>query len=200
ASQLDRMDVWLQQAAAPAALLDPTTAGLHAIAAIDYNARGQRVDITLGNQTVTTYSYDPQTFRLTNLATDRPNSFAADQQNVQNLFYYYDPAGNITRIRDTADTQDVIYFNNQRIDPTSDYTYDPLYRLIRATGREHLGQTGGVLNAAQQVSNDDAFRMGLPQPGDGKAMGNYKEAYTYDGVGNLLTIAHQVSSGGWTLN
>lgn len=200
ASQLDRMDVWLQQAAAPAALLDPTTAGLHAIAAIDYNARGQRIDITLGNQTVTNYNYDPQTFRLINLVTARPNTFPSNQQTVQDLAYNCDPVGNVTRIRDTADTQDVIYFNNQRVAPTGDYTYDPLYRLIRATGREHLGQAGSVLNAAQQVTNDDSFRMALPQPGDGKAMGNYTEIYTYDPVGNFLTMAHQVSSGGWTRN
>ena len=40
---LDQMDVWLQQAAAPAALLDPATADRHAVTGIDYNARGQRV-------------------------------------------------------------------------------------------------------------------------------------------------------------
>ncbi|HME05946.1 MAG TPA: hypothetical protein VKG25_02815 [Bryobacteraceae bacterium] len=44
---------------------------------------------------------------------------------------------------DTADTQDVIYFNNQRVDPTGDYTYDPLYRLIRAAGREQAGTRRG---------------------------------------------------------
>jgi RHS repeat-associated protein len=194
ASQLDQMDVWLQQTAAPSMLLDPSTASLHAITTIDYNARGQRVDITLGNQTVTTYAYDPQTFRLTNLATNRPGTFPANQQGVQDLFYYYDPVGNITRIRDTADTQDVIYFNNQRVDPTGDYTCDPLYRLIHATGREHLGQNG----SSAQVTNDDSLRTSLPQPGDGAAMGNYTETYTYDPVGNLLAMAHQVASGGWT--
>ena len=200
ARQLDRMDAWLQQAAAPTGLLNPATADLHAITSIDYNARGQRIGIGLGNQTVTTYDYDPQTFRLINLATTRPNTFPANQQGVQNLTYNYDPVGNVTRLRDTADTQDVIYFNNRRVDPTADYTYDPLYHLILATGREHLGQTGGVLNAAQQVTNDDSFRTGLPQPGDGKVMGNYTESYTYDPAGNLLAMAHQVSSGGWTRN
>ena len=198
ANQLDAMDVWLQQAAAPAALLNPSTAGLHAITGIDYNARGQRIGITLGNQTAIQYAYDEQTFRLTNLITNRPNTFAANQQTVQNLAYYYDPVGNITRLGDTADTQNVIYFKNQRVDPTGDYTYDPLYRLIRATGREHLGQNAGALLAPQQVTNDDSFRIGLPQPGDGTAMGNYAENYAYDLAGNLLSMAHQVSSGAWT--
>ena len=110
------------------------------------------------------------------------------------LAYNYDPVGNITRLRDTADTQDVIYFNNERVDPTADYTYDPVYRLIRATGREHLGQNGGALQAPQQVTNDDSLRIGLPQPGDGTAMGNYAETYSYDSVGNLLAMARTLPS------
>ena len=198
AGQLVRMDAWLQQAAIPTTLLGPATAGLHAITAIDYNERGQRIDITLGNQTETTYAYDPQTYRLINLTTNRPNTFAANQQNVQNLSYSHDAVGNVTRIRDDADTQDVIYFKNQRVDPTADFTYDPLYRLIRSTGREHLGQNGAALSPPQQITNDDSFRMGLPQPDDGNAMGTYTETYKYDPVGNLLSLAHAVSSGGWT--
>lgn len=197
-ARLVSVDAWLQQAAAPAALLAPGTADRHAVTAIAYNARGQRLSIAFGNGTATAYDYDPDTFRLAHLATTRPGSFPAAQQTVQALAYFYDPVGNITRIRDTADTQDVIYFQNQRVEPSTDYTYDPLYRLIAAVGREHLGQSGGVLSAPQQIGNDDGFRMGLPQPGDGTAMGIYAESYGYDAVGNLLTMAHQVGAGGWT--
>ena len=50
-----------------------------------------------GNGTESAYDYDPQTFRLTSLTTTRPGSFAADQQTVQDLAYYYDPVGNVTR-------------------------------------------------------------------------------------------------------
>jgi RHS repeat-associated protein len=197
-AQLVRVDAWLQQAAVPTALLDPGTADRHAVTAIDYNARGQRLSIAFGNGTTTTYDYDPETFRLTHLTTTRPNSFAADEQAVQALAYYYDPVGNITRIRDNADTQNVIFFKNQRVEPSTDYTYDPLYRLIAAIGREHLGQSGGALQAPQQATNDDSFRMNLPQPGDGNAMGIYTETYGYDPVGNLLSMGHQVSAGNWT--
>ena len=73
-----------------------------------------------------------------------------------------------------------MFFRNQRVEPSGDYTYDALYRLIAATGREHLGQTGGALLPPQQVTNDDSFRTGLPQPGDGNAMGTYTENYSYD--------------------
>ena len=195
---LSQVDAWLQQAAAPAALLDPATADVPAVTGIGYNARGQRVSISYGNGTGSAYAYDPQTFRLVQLTTTRPGSFAAAQQTVQDLAYYFDPAGNVTFIRDDADTQNVIFFRNQRVEPSAGYTYDPLYRLIAATGREHLGQTGGGLTPPAQVTNDDSFRMGLPQPGDGNAMGTYTETYSYDPIGNLLTMAHQVGSGHWT--
>ena len=198
AGLLSQVDAWLQQAAAPAALLDPATADLHAVTGIEYDARGQRVSISYGNGTGSAYAYDPQTFRLTQLTTTRPASFTANQRTVQDLFYYYDPVGNITRIADDADTQDVIFFRNQRVEPSASYTYDPLYRLIAATGREHLGQTGGALSPPVQVSNDDSIRTSLPQPGDGNAMGTYTETYSYDPIGNILAMAHQVSSGSWT--
>lgn len=198
ASLLVTMDAWLQRSAAPAALLDPATATMRAVTSIEYNARGQRASIGYGNGTVSACGYDPQTFRLTALTTTRPGSLPANQRVVQALAYYYDPAGNITRIADSADTQDVIFFRNQRVEPSASYAYDPLYRLTSATGREHLGQNGAALAAPQQVSSDDSARAGLPQPGDGNAMGTYTETYGYDAAGNLLTMVHQVSSGNWT--
>ena len=198
AQQVATIDVWLQQMAAPSSVLATSSASLHAVTAIDYNARNQRTRSTFGNGTVTNYTYDPLTFRLTGLTTTRSGSFPANQQTVQDLSYYYDPVGNITHISDTADTQNVIFFRNQRVEPSADYTYDALYRLISATGREHLGQTGAALSLPQQVTNDDSFRVRLPQPGDGNAMGTYTEIYTYNPVGNILAMAHQVASGSWT--
>ena len=196
--QLVRVDAWLQATAAPTALLDPATADSHPVTAIQYNARGQRILVATGNGSNSAYSYDPATFRLINVTTTRPDSFPANQQTVQDLAYYYDPVGNVTRTRDSADTQDVVFFNNQRVEPSADYTYDPTYRLVTAKGREHLGQSGGVLSPPQQVTDDDSLRTGLPQPGDGNAMGIYTEAYAYDPAGNLLTMVHQVGSSSWT--
>jgi RHS repeat-associated protein len=170
------------------------------VTSIAYNARGQRAAVAYGNGVGVSYAFDPLTFRLTRLTALRPASFAANAQTVQDLRYFYDPVGNITRIRDDADIQNVVFFANQRVEPSSDYTYDPLYRLISARGREHLGQTGSALNAAAQVTDDDSFRSRLPQPGDGKAMGTYIENYSYDALGNILSMAHVVASGGWTRN
>jgi len=196
--QLRQVDVWPQQAAAPATLLDPATAGLHAVTAIAYNAKGQRVSVGYGNGTTSAYGYDPLTFRLTTLTTARPASFPASQQTVQALSYFYDPAGNVTGIRDDADTQNVIFFRNQRVEPSASYTYDAVYRLLAATGREHLGQTNGAVSPPAQVTDDDSPRTGLPQPGDGTAMATYTENYGYDPAGNLTSVGHVVSSGNWT--
>lgn len=204
ANLMERIDVWIRQAAAPATLLDPLTADIAAVTGVEYNERGQRTSITHGNQVQATYNYDRETFKLRTLTTTRPNTFAANERTVQELFYQYDPAGNVTRIRDTADIQNVVFFRNQRVEPSADYTYDPLYRLTIATGREHLGQTGAALNPAVQPTNDDSSRthsapnVRFLSPGDGNAMGNYTERYEYDSVGNLMHLIHQVASGGWT--
>jgi RHS repeat-associated protein len=157
---------------------------------ISYNARGQRVSIQFGNNTNTAYSYDPATLRLTQLTTTRP-TFPSNQQTVQDLAYAYDPAGNILHVQDDADIQDVVFFRNVRVEPSADYTYDPIYRLIAASGREQLGLSGGTSLPPAATSYNDVPRVGLLQPGDGNAMGIYSEQYRYDFVGNFLQFIHQ---------
>jgi RHS repeat-associated protein len=210
ADLLEQVYAWLNQGAEPGNLLDPATANLHAVTDIDYDAKGQRVLIDHGNGARTSYTYDPLTFRLTHLLTRRnAASFPGDCPQpppagwpgcqVQNLHYAYDPAGNITHIRD--DAQQTIYFKNKRVEPSAEYTYDALYRLIEATGREHLGLTGGAPNAPTSHSYNDAPRVGIPHPNDGNAMGTFLERYVYDAVGNFLDMQHHGSDPahpGWT--
>ena len=152
---------------------------------IDYDAKGQRVSIEYGNGISTRFEYDPLTFRLAHLQTLR----AAER--LQDLSFTYDPSGNVTHIQD--DSQQTIYFNNQVVTPENNYTYDAVYRLISATGREHAGQT-----AQPQTSFDDRFRIHLPHPGDPLAMGRYTESYRYDEVGNLSEVVHEAVNGSWT--
>ncbi|MGF1614664.1 MAG: SpvB/TcaC N-terminal domain-containing protein [Gammaproteobacteria bacterium] len=173
---------------------------------IDYDAKGQRKRIDYRNGVSTFYDYDPLTFRLVHLLTRRdavvfrddcPQSPLTDWPGcqVQNLHYAYDPVGNITHIRD--DAQQTIYFKNQRVDPSAEYTYDALYRLIEATGREHLGQAG----SPTPPDAFNQFHTRLDHPGDGNAMGTYIEQYVYDAVGNILSMQHRGSDPahpGWT--
>jgi RHS repeat-associated protein len=166
---------------------------------ISYDAKGQRQAISYGNGTSTVYSHDPLTFRLMNLYTARSSSsFPGDDPNppkqprgIQNLSYSYDPVGNVTQIRDSA--QQTIYYNNAKVAPVMSYTYDARYRLIQATGREAIGQV-----SQPQPSYDDSPRMNQPLPNDWTAMRNYTEGYQYDVVGNFLALIHGTASGNWT--
>jgi RHS repeat-associated protein len=166
---------------------------------IDYNAKGQRTLITYattdGAGVTTTYDYDDKTFRLAKLTTKR-NAAAFNGTDrpgeVQNLRYTYDPAGNITTIRD--DAQPTIYFNGQVVTPQCQYTYDAMYRLVEAKGREHIGQVG----PQPETTWDDRFRWRLAHPHDGQAMRTYTETYEYDPVGNIDKLIHQAVNGNWT--
>jgi len=167
---------------------------------IDYNAKGQRMRIEYGNNTATAYTYDPLTLRLRSLTTTRA-TFPTNQQVVQDLVYTYDPSGNITHIQDNADIQNVVFFRNQRVEPSADYTYDAIYRLIQASGREQLGLGGGIPLSPAATSYNDVPRAGLLQLGDGNAVGTYTEQYQYDPVGNFLQFIHHGSNPanpGWT--
>ena len=179
ANLLDQVHAWLNANAEPVSMLDNGTADLHAVTNIDYGAKGQRTQIDFGNGVRTTYAHDPLTFRLVNLLTWR----AADD--LQNLHYTYDPVGNISHIRD--DAQQTLFFKNKRVEPSAEYTYDAIYRLIEATGREHLGQVGGV---PITHSYNDVPRVGMVHPAEGNARGTYLERYLYDVVGNFEKMKH----------
>ncbi len=193
---LDRLDVWLHRAAAPAGLLDPDTADLHVLTDLTYDAAGRTTSRVRGNGTTTDYRYDAGTARLLSLTTTRPG-FPAQERTVQALAYTHDPVGNVTRVRDTADLANAVFFRNRRVEPGTDYTYDHLYRLIRATGREHVGLADGGTAAPSPTGPDDGPRTGLAHPGDGNAVVTYVESYRYDEASNMLETAHVTASGTW---
>src|SRR5437660_1341561 len=105
------------------------------------------------------------------------------------------------RCQDDADIQNVVFFNNRRVEPSAEYTYDAIYRLIEASGREHLGLAGVAPNAPAATSYNDMPRVGLQHPGDGAAVGTYDETYQYDPLGNLKQLVHAGTdpvNPGWT--
>jgi RHS repeat-associated protein len=207
ANMPEAVHAWLGRATEPAALLDPATADLHALEDADYDAKGRRTRIAYGNGVVTTLDYDPLTSRLVRLRTRRdPAAFPGDCPSpapagwpgclVQSLHYTHDPIGNVTTIRD--DAQQAIFFRNRRVAPGAEYTYDSVYRLIEATGREHLGQVGG---SPAVHAFDDVTRAHVAHAADGNAMGSYLERYVYDAAANLLSMQHRgtdPAAAGWT--
>ena len=158
---------------------------------IRYNAKGQKVFLKLGNGTLTQYDYDPMTFRLRQMRTTRPadhedfpqrRSNLSDTNIVQQLLYTYDPVGNIMEIYD--DAYEPVFFQKQMVLPRSHYTYDALYRLISAEGREQAGA-----NTAPTYQKDDPWSGGN-FPVTNKTLRNYTQSYTYDAVGNIKQMKH----------
>ncbi len=169
---------------------------------ITYNVKGQKLSMELGNDTTTRYTYDSETFRLVHLFTRRDddiskgdcasNTAGAPRPQrpcgVQNLHYTYDPVGNITHIHD--DAQQTIYFRNGAVEPSNDYTYDALYRLIEANGREQAGVTD-----APTIPEVNWPRGPIPSD---TTLRRYTQRYEYDAVGNFIVMEHKADCGDWT--
>jgi RHS repeat-associated protein len=192
ANLLDKVDVRLRGAGVASTFVTD----------IDYNAKGQRERINYANGTTTTYEYDPLTFRLERLRTQRranPDASASQlfkrPSVVQDLRHTYDPIGNLTRIEDAA--LETIIRNGQSVEPVSAYTYDAFYRLIEAKGREHIGQNAFNFNPPDSDYRDYPF-VGRAHPNDLRALRNYTERYEYDPVGNIEALVHRFNGAGWT--
>jgi RHS repeat-associated protein len=150
---------------------------------IGYNAKGQRTLLALANGLMTRYEYDPHTFRLVRLRTEkyrRENgyTFAPDGGLLQDLAYRYDLAGNITQIQDRGTGKGI----NGIFAFDRDFTYDAIYRLLSGTGIEHSAYTHAGepwLEMLQHHNND------LTQTR------HYRQRYTYDPAGNILELAHR---------
>lgn len=180
-----------------------------AINRIVYDAKGQIERIWYANNTVTRYKYHPETFRLMQLRTTRRdavtqvdydppfpehNSGLRDNNVLQQLNYTYDPIGNITEIYDNA--YEPIFFNNQIIEPRSTYTYDALYQLIEASGREN-----SALNNAPEGKEAETIPANFPINGQ-NVLRSYVQEYEYDATGNINRMIHRAGIGnlseGWT--
>ncbi len=156
----------------------------------EYDAKGQRQFAQYGNGFITNYFYDPKTFRLVNLVTKKTGT--ADTHSLQNLHYTFDPVGNIISSKD--DAQQTHYFNNAVVKPESHFEYDAMYRLLKATGREHAGLGGN----AQRNHSDLPFLAQLPHVNELNAVRRYAEQYEYDECGNILQMQHSAINGTWT--
>ena len=80
---------------------------------------------------------------------------------------------------------DAAFFRNQQVEPSSDYIYDALYRLIEATGRENDAAIGAPPQLEGAGGRIAAFRS-TPTG----ALRNYTQRYRYDAVGNIDEMRH----------
>jgi RHS repeat-associated protein len=168
------------------------------LASCEYDAYGRQSAAVAGNSTITTYTYGKLTQRLTNKTVLRQQS--GKDSTVQNLTYTYDPVGNIMYIQNKA--EQTIFFRNGAVYPDSEYTYDAIYRIIEATGREHVGQTKGSPSGPGTTSSASSAAPAVAAE-DGSAMVKYKEKYEYDSAGNITSLYHHLFDAkfpDWTRN
>jgi len=171
---------------------------------IAYDAKGQRALIAYGNGVMTGYAYDPQTFRLKRLRSmhyTKPDdvTYQPNGAVLQDFGYDYDLVGNLLGIRDRTPGSGIL--NNPEALTAGDaalaqllvsgnalnrrFDYDPIYRLLAATGREC-----------------DRAPVGPPWPGQPRCTDltrsqGYTERYAYDLASNLLSLEHR-GGGGFT--
>lgn len=157
------------------------------IKTITYNEKGQRAQIIYGNDVSTRFYFDEKTYALIRLESKRLNN-----DPLQDWRYTFDAVGNVTHIEDQ--NIPVVFFNNQKVTGVSTYTYDALYRLVQATGREN-DNSFAFTNKDQW--NDTPFKQDM-NPGDPMAVRNYIQNYNYDDVGNISSMQHTATGNTWT--
>ncbi|QMU63859.1 MAG: hypothetical protein GKR88_05840 [Flavobacteriaceae bacterium] len=144
---------------------------------ISYSPAGQVLQENAGNGVRTGYQYEPETQRLIRLSAMRPDTDEGSFDTLQDFSYTYDPVGNITSVKDEAVATS--YYKNQQIDALRTFTYDTIYQLTQATGRENDS------NSTSSVIPDDPTI-----PINTNQMVNYTRNYAYDAGGNLEQIKH----------
>jgi RHS repeat-associated protein len=151
-----------------------------------YDAAGRRLSAVLGNGVAEQSTFDTATGRLMGRLTIGPEGDA-----MRALTLGYDAVGNVLSVFDSA--QQTLYFRNAVVLPHRSFTYDALYRLVSAEGREAATPTPSL------ASRSESLRRRIPHPNDLTAVRRYTENYSYDRSGNLLRVEHVAADdGSWT--
>lgn len=152
------------------------------VTSITYSAAGQKLVELHGNGVMTTWTYEKETQRLVGIKTERPTTHPSGAKVLQDLRYEYDPVGNVLVV--SNDAEETRFWRNQEIVPRCTYSYDSLYQLIRATGRE-------MADARQQSSALPVFSSF-----DDATYTNYSRTYRYDTGNNLIQIQQSAPASG----
>jgi len=145
-----------------------------------YNASGQLESERASNTVMTVAQYAQPDGRLERLQAYRAGEAKSP---LQDLNYEYDRVGNVIRIRDNA--QPVQWSFNAQVDPVSTFTYDTLYQLASASGRENANNSPSPALSELKlfgVKDDTVWR-------------NYRQVYAYDEAGHLTQLRHHVKTG-----
>ncbi|HWB64753.1 MAG TPA: RHS repeat-associated core domain-containing protein, partial [Chitinophagales bacterium] len=161
---------------------------------IAYNAKGQKLLVAWYNGVMMRFAYDPQTFRLARVKAEKytnPGTYEYDYSSGTTRYdqaYTYDLVGNILGVSDkTPDSG--IAGNTEELQRL--FEYDALYRLIYADGRED-GST-----ASNLYWTDPPQNTGMTNATSCRI---YHQNYTYDKLGNIISLQHVASGNSFTRN
>ncbi len=171
---------------------------------IAYDAKGQRVLVAYGNGVMTRYAYDPRTFRLRRLRSERftkpdANTFQPGGAPLQDFMYEFDLVGNVLSIQDrtpgsgVAGNPDALGATDPALAQLLSsgdalirrFAYDPLYRLVSATGREC------------DRAPDGPPWTDSPRCTDLTKTRAYTESYAYNAAGSLTQLRHANPAGAY---
>jgi RHS repeat-associated protein len=172
---------------------------------IAYNAKGQPLLTAYGNSFMTRHVYDPLTFRLVRSRTEKysynlnGNLHEYDRVagNVrQDMAYQYDLVGNILMIGNRVSDCGIngSPLGSDALDRV--FKYDPLYRLLEATGRESNTQNQNDFTYGSATELDNYPNVGVANADNVRT---YTRKYAYDTMGNI-TQMKQLGSNGFTRN
>jgi RHS repeat-associated protein len=184
------------------------------------DARGRHTLVALGNGVMTRYMHDPRTARLVRLRAERYTRPGEDTaayrptgRPLQDLAYRHDLVGNILDIVDrvpgsgVASNPDALreHDSTRRAAVASGdalvrrFAYDPLYRVVAATGRECQGRLLPLPGNGTPGCGFDSPNHGTPDQDNAPHLTTtYRQQFDYDAVGNLVRSAHSSAATGST--
>ncbi|MBL4647956.1 MAG: hypothetical protein JKY13_03240, partial [Gammaproteobacteria bacterium] len=146
---------------------------------IHYNAKGlpEKVQYYDKGKVCTDYIYEAKTDALMYVSTKR----TTDQSTLQDLSYAFDPVANITRSMDRS--YPTVFGNHNVSHAKLDYSYNALYQLLTARGRQHPGLT--------EDDRYTGFKQSRFSVNDSEVLIGYEQGYQYDLAGNMTRMVHQ---------
>jgi RHS repeat-associated protein len=163
----------------------------------EFNPRGQRAQLRLGNGVTITHTYEAESWRTRRIQARKAGTAAGSL--LQDLEFTYDPVGNILRSVDHVHQPTAVgpYLSGLNTSAERFFRYDGFYQLREATGRIHRAAlpTDHRTDPPNAGTRKGGRRVSL---NDGGQLERYVQTFGYDLSGNLTSMRHQGPMVNWT--